>query len=260
MAFKVFDLTDKVSLVTGGSNGIGLGMAEALTMAGSDVVVWGIEPGHLKQAEVILKAHGRRVLCQIVDVTREQDVVAAITDAVKKFGRIDTVIAAAGILGEPTPLKSMSSDAFGEVLDVNLNGIFWTFREACRHMADRASNGEPGGSIIGIASMAALHGAPGIQAYAASKGAIFPLVRSIAVEYARYGVRANTVVPGWITTNMTRANHESEKFAEKVLPRIPARRWGVPEDLGGIAVYLASDASRYHSGDTIVIDGGYFVF
>jgi NAD(P)-dependent dehydrogenase (short-subunit alcohol dehydrogenase family) len=109
-------------------------------------------------------------------------------------------------------------------------------------------------------SVSAVHGAPRNQAYAATKGAVIPMIRGIAVEYARYGVRANAILPGWIATDMTAGAQQNSGFSEKVIPRVPMRRWGEPEDFGGIAVYLASDASKFHTADTFVIDGGYTVF
>jgi len=133
-------------------------------------------------------------------------------------------------------------------------------REAARHMVERAKGGDPGGSLIGVASLAGLEGAARNEAYSATKGALLAMMRSIAVEHARYGIRANAVAPGWIATDMTKGAQENPTFTEKVLPRVPMRRWGQPADFGGIAVYLASDASAYHTGDTFVIDGGYRVF
>jgi NAD(P)-dependent dehydrogenase (short-subunit alcohol dehydrogenase family) len=114
--------------------------------------------------------------------------------------------------------------------------------------------------LIGLASLAALEGAARNEAYAATKGAVISMIKSIAVEHARFGIRANAILPGWIATDMTQGAQQSAAFAEKVIPRIPARRWGEPKDFGGVAVYLASDASAYHSGDLFVIDGGYAIF
>jgi len=131
---------------------------------------------------------------------------------------------------------------------------------ACRHVAARAKAGAPGASLIGIGSLAGTQGAARNSVYAATKGAVPAVMNSIATEYARFGVRANTIVPGWIATDRTAERRADPAYSERVLPRIPARRWGEPEDFAGIAVYLASDASAYHTGDTIVIDGGYQVF
>ncbi|MCI3181288.1 2-deoxy-D-gluconate 3-dehydrogenase [Caulobacter sp. CCUG 60055] len=260
MAYAPFDLTGKVALVTGGNRGIGFGMAEALTQAGADVVIWGSNHDRNIEAEGKLTRHGRRVLAQVVDVSNEQAVVEAMAEAATAMGRIDTVIANAGVgYGAPS-FVDMTTETYRKVLAVNLDGVFWTFREACRHMVERARSGDPGGSIVGIASLAAIEGAARNEAYAATKGAVISMVKSVAVEHARYGVRANAILPGWIATDMTAGAQENKAFADKVIPRVPARRWGEPADFGGMAVYLASDASSYHSGDTLVIDGGYAIF
>jgi NAD(P)-dependent dehydrogenase (short-subunit alcohol dehydrogenase family) len=127
-------------------------------------------------------------------------------------------------------------------------------------MVERANKGDPGGSLVGVASLAGIEGAGRNEAYSATKGAVLAMMRSIAVEHARYGVRANSIAPGWIATDMTAGAQSNQTFLDKVIVRVPMRRWGKPEDFGGIAVYLASDASKYHTGDTFVIDGGYLVF
>jgi NAD(P)-dependent dehydrogenase (short-subunit alcohol dehydrogenase family) len=260
MAYAPFDLTGKVALVTGGNRGIGLGMARALAQAGADVVVWGSNAGHNSNAEGELRKTGRRVLAQQVDVADEAAVVAAMAEAVDKLGRVDCVIANAGIGGGAPSFSEMSVETWRRVLAVNLDGVFFTCREACKHMSARARAGSPGGSVVVTASLAAIEGAARNEAYAATKGGVISMMRAIAVEHARYGVRANAILPGWIATDMTAGAQENPAFAERVIPRVPARRWGEPEDFGGIAVYLASDASAYHSGDTFVIDGGYSIF
>jgi hypothetical protein len=124
----------------------------------------------------------------------------------------------------------------------------------------RAEKGDPGGRLVGIASLAARSASPRNEHYAATKGALIAMLKGMAVEFARYGVTANAILPGWIETEMTAPTFAFEKFAANVMRRIPARRWGKPADFGGIAVYLASDASAYHTGDEILIDGGYWVF
>jgi NAD(P)-dependent dehydrogenase (short-subunit alcohol dehydrogenase family) len=138
--------------------------------------------------------------------------------------------------------------------------VFWTFREACKHMVERAKAGDPGGSLLVTSSTSAIDGAPRNQAYASTKGGVIAMIRGIAVEYARYGVRANAVLPGWIRSDMTAGLQGWDKFNQQVIPRVPMRRWGEPEDFSGLAVYLASDASRFHTGDSFVIDGGYTIF
>jgi NAD(P)-dependent dehydrogenase (short-subunit alcohol dehydrogenase family) len=154
----------------------------------------------------------------------------------------------------------MSMATWRRVMSVNLEGAFTTCREACKHMVERAKNGDPGGSIVVTSSLSAIDGAARNEAYASAKGAVISMVRGIAVEHARYGVRANVILPGWIATDMTAGAQSSQVFTDRVISRVPFRRWGEPEDFGGIAVYLASDASKYHSGDSIIIDGGYAIF
>lgn len=260
MAYAPFDLTGKVALVTGGNRGIGLGMARALAQAGADVAIWGSNAEHNRNAEGELQKAGRRVLAQRVNVADEGEVVAGMAEAVDKLGRVDCVIANAGIGGGAPSFSEMSVETWRRVLAVNLDGVFFTCREACKHMSARARAGSPGGSIMVTASLAAIEGAARNEAYAATKGGVISMMRAIAVEHARFGVRANAILPGWIATDMTAGAQENPAFAERVIPRVPARRWGEPDDFGGIAVYLASDASAYHSGDTFVIDGGYSIF
>jgi NAD(P)-dependent dehydrogenase (short-subunit alcohol dehydrogenase family) len=257
--YKPFDLSGKVALVTGGNGGIGLGMAEALAASGADVVVWGTNEGKNAAAEKKLKAHGKRVLTRKVDVSKESEVVEGMQAALAAMGRIDFVVANAGI-GGGAPITEMTTELFRKVHGVNEEGVFWTFREAARHMIERAKKGDATGSLVVIASTAGIEGAARNAAYGASKGAVMSMARALAVELARYGVRVNSIAPGWIATDMTAGAQNSPVFTEKVIPRVPIRRWGQPEDFGGIAVYLASDASAYHTGETFVIDGGYTKF
>ena len=184
----------------------------------------------------------------------------SMADTIKEMGRVDSVFANAGIGGGAKSFAEFPTDVYRRVLSVNLDGVFFTLREAAKHMVERAKAGDPGGSLVGVASLAAIEGAARNEAYAATKGAVISMMKSIAVEHARYGVRANSVLPGWIATDMTQAAQDNSAFAEKVIPRVPMRRWGEPKDFGGVAVYLTSDASTYHSGDSFVIDGGYSIF
>lgn len=259
MALRAFDLAGKVALVTGGNSGIGLGMATGLAEAGADLCIWGRDAAKLEAARGALAGHGVRVHAQKVDVADSRAVTGAMQECVEVFGRVDAVFANAGI-GLGTKFLDLRDDDYHSVLRTNLDGVVWTLREAARHMTERAEAGDPGGSLVAVSSLSAIEGAARSEAYAASKGAILAVVRALAVEFARYGVRANSILPGWITTPMAERGHADPKMIAKVLPRIPARRWGSADDFAGIAVYLASDASSYHSGDSIVIDGGYTVF
>jgi NAD(P)-dependent dehydrogenase (short-subunit alcohol dehydrogenase family) len=255
--YKPFDLTGKVALVTGGNSGIGLGMARALAEAGADVAIWGTNAKKNAAAKSELAASGRSVLALECDVSDETAVEAAFAQTVDKLGRVDGCFANAGVSGRGTAsFLQMSSEEWRRVLKVNLDGAFFTFRAAARHMVERGG----GGVLVGTASLAAIEGAARSEHYAATKGGMISMIRALAVEFARHGVRANAILPGWIETDMTANAIGNEKFAGNVLPRIPMRRWGTGDDFGGIAVYLMSSASAYHTGDTFLIDGGYALF
>jgi NAD(P)-dependent dehydrogenase (short-subunit alcohol dehydrogenase family) len=261
MAYKPFDLSGKVALITGGNGGIGLGMAEALADAGADVVIWGMNPTKNADAKARLEAKGTRILVSTVDVTIEEAVVNGMAEAAATMGRLDFVAANAGIGKAAKSFETMDTGLLSDVLAVNLYGAFWTLREACKHMAERSAKGDKGGSLLITSSTGIVHGAAAGQAYGASKGAVAAMMRGIAVEYAKHGIRANAVLPGWTRADLTAPLQNWEKFNDRVINgRVPMKRWGEPDDFGGIAVYLASDASRFHTGDTIVIDGGYTVF
>jgi NAD(P)-dependent dehydrogenase (short-subunit alcohol dehydrogenase family) len=260
MSFKPFDLTSKVALVTGGNGGIGLGMAEGLASAGAKVVIWGLNLEKNEAASAKLKAYGGEVLVQRVDVGDEPAVVAGVAEAIEAMGRLDFVAANAGVGGAAASFAEFSTEQWRRVTTVNLDAVMWTFREACKHMVERAKAGDAGGSLLVTSSTSAIDGAPRNQAYAATKGGVIAMIRGIALEYARHGVRANAVLPGWIRSDMTTGLQGWEKFNQQVISRVPMRRWGEPEDFSGLAIYLASDASRFHTGDSFVIDGGYTIY
>ncbi|MEX2199640.1 MAG: SDR family oxidoreductase [Burkholderiales bacterium] len=257
---SAFDLSGKVALVTGGNGGIGLGMAEGLAAAGADLVIWGSNPDKNTAAEKLLKKHGRRVLAQRCDVSDETQVEECFSMALKAMGRIEGCFANAGVSQARAPLAELSTREWRRVMQVNLDGAFFTLRAAARHMTERSKSGDPGGRLVGMASSAAIHGAARASSYAATKGAMLTMIRALAVEMARHQVTANSILPGWIESDMTAAAIGDEKFSAAVLPRIPLRRWGTKEDFAGIAVYLMSDASGYHTGDHFVIDGAYTIF
>jgi len=258
MAYQPFDLSGKVALITGGNSGIGLGFADAIARSGGDVCIWGTNEEKNAAAAAQLEAHGTRVAALRCDVGDEAQVEDVFGETLKQFGRVDSCFANAGVSGRRGggPFTEMTSEEWHRVLRVNLDGAFYTFRAASRHMKERGD----GGRLIGTASLAAISGQARGQHYAATKGGLISMILALAVEMARYGVTANAILPGWIETAMTEQTFGWDKFAAAVMPRIPARRWGTGDDFGGIAVYLASDASAYHSGDTFVIDGAYGKF
>lgn len=256
---ELFDLSGNVALVTGGTRGIGLAMAEALLRAGADVIVWGSQPDSASAAAEGLSSIGGQTRGFAVDVSDEAAVVAAMAASVAAFGRIDSVFANAGRAGESIPFLDSSGADLQSIISVNTAGAYFTMREACRHMVARAEAGDPGGSIVAVGSVGTERGMSRFQSYAASKGALQPLIRAIVAEHSRHGIRANLIQPGFVHTDMTDHFRAAAGVSDEVLRRVPQRRWGRPADFGGIAVYLASDASAFHSGDSIVIDGGYLV-
>lgn len=257
MAFGEFNLAGKVALVTGGNSGIGLGMADGLARAGADVCIWGTNPDKNAAALKQLEAHGTRVLALKCNVADEAEVESSFQETLDKLGRVDSCFANAGVgSGSGLPFHQQPTDVWRRVWSVNLDGAFFTLRAASRHMVERGD----GGRLIGTSSGSAIHGAARGEAYAATKGAMVALMQSLAVEFARYGVTSNTITPGWIETPMTQRNVGNEKFESAVIRRVPLRRWGDGHDFAGIAVYLASDASKYHTGDNFIIDGGYTRF
>jgi NAD(P)-dependent dehydrogenase (short-subunit alcohol dehydrogenase family) len=251
-----FDLSGHAAVVTGGSSGIGKGIAEGLARAGADVAIWGRNAERNARAAHELSAHGTRIVDVACDVSDERAVDEAFARTLREFGRIDSCFANAGGGELHSAFVDMTLDEFRRILGVNLEGTFLTFRGAARHMIERGA----GGSLVGIASLAAVEGMARGQHYSAAKAGIVALTRSCAVELARHGIRANAILPGWIETPATERAFALESLQANVLRRVPQRRWGQPADFAGTAVYLASPASAYHTGDELIVDGGYRVY
>jgi NAD(P)-dependent dehydrogenase (short-subunit alcohol dehydrogenase family) len=253
---SLFDLTGHVALVTGGNSGIGLGMAEGLAAHGAGVAIWGTNPEKNAAAADQLRRHGGAVVDLVCDVGDRGAVLDAMSATVEALGRVDSCFVNAGVGGQAPSFLEMSDDEWHRVLRVNLDGAFYTAQEAVRRMVEQGS----GGSIVFTTSGSAYFGQQRGQHYASSKGALISMMKGIAVEHARHGVRANAVLPGWVETDMTAPAFAWKKFVDNVMPRTPARRWGTPADFAGVAVYLAGGASTWHTGDVITIDGGYYSF
>jgi NAD(P)-dependent dehydrogenase (short-subunit alcohol dehydrogenase family) len=228
-------------------------MAEALAAAGADVCIWGRSPERNRNAVERIGAHGTRVHAVACDVSTEEDVERAFGESLQLLGRLDACVANAGVDGERSRFPELEAEEWERVLAVNLTGTMLTFRSAARQMMQQGE----GGSLIATSSLASLLGLARKPHYSASKAGVNAMVRALAVELAPSGIRANSVLPGWVDTPMTDGTLTLPAFEQEVLPRIPMRRWGRPADFAGIVVYLASDASSYHTGDAFVIDGGY---
>jgi NAD(P)-dependent dehydrogenase (short-subunit alcohol dehydrogenase family) len=258
---SIFDLSGRVAVVTGGNGGIGLGIAQALALSGCDVSIWGRNAEKNKAAAATLAKSPGTVdtrLCDVSDPAAVRDAMKATLDT---FGRVDGCFANAGIGGGGRkPFIERSEEEWRKMFATNLDGVFHVFQAAARHMTERAQAGDAFGRLVATSSLASLFGTARNEHYAGTKAAINALCRALAVELARYGVTANAILPGWIKSDMTARVMADDKFVGAVMPRIPMRRFGEPSDFGGIAVYLMSKASSYHTADCFVIDGGYTAF
>lgn len=252
-----WDMSGKVVIVTGGNAGIGLGFARGIARAGGDVVIWGRRREKNEAAAGELRDFGKRVLTQEVDVSDEGRVIAATAEAVKAMGRVDGVIANAGIMTRAPSFLEMTSETYHQLLAINQHGAMYVAREAARHMKARFDAGDPGGSILFCASLSALTGSAGMQHYNAAKGALASMARGIAVDVGKYGVRCNTVCPGYTISETVIDPGPDSALGKQVRERTPIARFGTAEDFEGIGVYFMSDASRYHTGDLVKVDGGW---
>ena len=253
---SAFDLSGLVALVTGGNGGIGLGMAVALAEGGADVAVRGTNAAKNGDAAARLERTGRKIFTARCDVSREGEVAGAFAATVAALGKVDAVFANAGVTGRGEAFVDTSLAEWRRVLDVNLDGVFLTLREAARHLVERGE----GGSLVAVSSTSAVHGTPRNEAYSASKAAVLALARGLAVELARHRIRCNALLPGWTETELTAAGRDNPKFVENTTYRTPVRRWAQPSEFGPAAVYLAAPGLTFHTGDALVVDGGYTIF
>lgn len=256
MTNSMFDLTGHVALITGGNSGIGLGMARGLAQAGADVCIWGTNAERNAAAAAELSEFGGRVRSMVCDVGDETAVQESFAAVLEHFGRVDSCFANAGVSGAGVPFTETSLEEFRRVTRINLEGAFLTLRAAAAHMVERGG----GGVLVGTSSVSTIHGAPRNQAYAASKAGLTAMLKGCAVELARHGIMAHSIVAGWTETPLASPALHNPAFEKKVLPRMPHRRWGKPEDFAALAVYLASGAGGFHTGDEIVVDGAYSIF
>lgn len=243
-------------MITGGNGGIGLGLAKGCAAAGAAVAIWGRNSEKLEKATAELKGLGGTVLTQQVDVSDEAQVDEAMAQVVTDLGRVDSVFANAGVGAIPKPFIEQTTDEWKALQKVNCDGVFFTLRAAARVLIEQGE----GGSLVGVSSVSAIHGAAMSQSYAASKISVLAIMRALAVELARYNVRCNSIIPGWTETEMTEPAREYDRFLTATTARTPIRRWGVPDDFAALGAYLADPSIIFHTGDEIVLDGGYTRF
>jgi 2-dehydro-3-deoxy-D-gluconate 5-dehydrogenase len=249
---RLFDLTGRVAVITGGNQGIGFGIAQGLAAAGAAVVVAGRRPEKNAEAVQKLTALGATAAAIEVDVENEASCRALIAQSVERLGRLDILVNNAGTAYRRQPQDYTLAD-WQRVIDVNLTGAFVCAHAAYPHMV-RAG----GGKIINIGSMMSIFGTSYAVAYAASKGGIVQMTKALACAWAKDNIQANAILPGWIDTDFTRtAREQVPGLHERVLARTPAGRWGSPDDLCGVAVFLACAASDFVTGAAIAVDGGY---
>jgi 2-deoxy-D-gluconate 3-dehydrogenase len=248
----LFDLTGRVAVITGGNTGIGFGIATGFARAGAAVVVAGRRAEKNAEAVAALERGGAKALAVAADVRDEQACRALMERAVGQFGRLDILVNNAGKAIRKQP-EAYTVAEWHEVVDVNLTSAFVCSQAAYPHMVKSG-----GGKIISIGSMLSIFGASFAVAYGASKGGIVQMTKGLAVAWAKDNIQANAILPGWIDTDLTRsARQQVAGLNERVLARTPAARWGTPEDLAGLAVFLASPASDFITGAAIPVDGGY---
>jgi NAD(P)-dependent dehydrogenase (short-subunit alcohol dehydrogenase family) len=249
---KLFDLTGKTAIVSGGGKGIGRQMAEGLAEAGANLVLCARNAERCEQAAAELEQVGVKALGLACDVRDPEQVAAVVARTVADFGAVDVLVNNAGTVWGATP-EDMPLEGWQKVVDVNLTGVFLFSQAAGRAMIDRG-----GGSIVNIASVAGLHGAPPeivtSVVYHATKGGVIAFTRDLAWKWAAHGIRVNAIAPGWFPSDM--ANFVIDHAGEELVRRVPLGRFGGPEDLKGPVVFLASDASAYVTGHTLVVDGG----
>ncbi len=247
----LFDLTGKAAIVTGGNGGIGLGMAKGLGQAGASLLIVGRNAEKNAGAVAELRDTGAKAEAFAADVTSEEGCEALAAAALDRFGRIDILVNNAGINIRKNP-EDLSLAEWREVMDTNLTSAFLCSKAVYPAMKGR------GGKIVNIGSMLSIFGAPFAAPYGASKGGIVQLTKALASSWARDNIQVNAVLPGWIDTDLTKtARNQIPTLNSRVLMRTPARRWGVPDDLAGVAVFLASRASDFVTGTAIPVDGGY---
>ncbi len=247
----MFDLTDKVAVITGSSKGIGLSIAEFMARAGAKVVISSRKQEVCESAAAKIREDGGEALAIPCNISRKEELQKLVDETVAAWGRLDILVCNAAVNPYYGPMSGMSDEAYDKVMNSNVRSNFWLCNLAAPLMVEQG-----GGSIIIVSSIGGNQGSETLAVYGISKAADFALVRNLAVEWGPKGITANCIAPGLIKTDFSRALWENPKIASGIEEGTPVRRIGDPEDIGGVALFLASDAARYLTGQTIVVDGG----
>jgi NAD(P)-dependent dehydrogenase (short-subunit alcohol dehydrogenase family) len=247
---NIFDLTGKIALVTGASRGLGQQFARALASAGADLAITGRTRDSLESFADEIRALGRRVAAIELDLRDQSSIEAAVADALSQLGQIDILVNNAGCNIRKRALD-VTWDDWNTILDTNLRGTFFVAQAVARHMIPRRT-----GRIINIGSVTCVAGYAGLGPYGASRGGVKQLTMSLAHDWGEYGITVNCLAPGWFKTAQNRVMYEDAGWVEYLCERIPLGRPGQPGDLDGALLLLASDAGRYITGQTILVDGG----
>jgi len=246
----MFDLTGKTVLVSGASRGIGRSVAVCMAKAGADLILWGRDREALAQTQASVNEFGVKSTVAAFDVTDGAAVVEATAKSIQECGKIDAAVINAGV-NKLKPFLDWTPQEWEQVMGANLVGAMHTMQAVGRHMTERKS-----GSVITMASIYSFVGAPGNCIYCLTKGGLMQLSKCVAVEWSRFNVRVNAICPGWIETDLTTPYMQDDKVVAAGLKNIPLRRFGKPDDIGPMAVYLAADESQWVTGQSFVIDGG----
>src|SRR5580765_1781526 len=250
MELKSFDLTGKVAIVTGASRGLGQYFGRALARAGADLVTTSREVSALEGFRAEIEGLGRKVLTLALDVRNYESIQKMAEQAVGNFGKVDILVNNAGC-NVRKPALEVTWEDWNLVLDTNLRGTFFVAQAAARHMIPRKY-----GRIINIGSVTSVAGYAGLGPYGASRGGVKQLTMSLADDWGPHGITVNCLAPGWFKTAQNAVMYENKEWVEYLCDRIPLKRPGQPEDLEGAVVFLASDASAYVTGQTLLVDGG----
>ncbi|MDP2884472.1 MAG: 2-dehydro-3-deoxy-D-gluconate 5-dehydrogenase KduD [Ignavibacteria bacterium] len=246
---KAYDLTDKVAIVTGGCKGLGRGMAIGLAEAGADIVL--VDREEANEAAGVVRSLGRRALVVTADLMSIDRIPSVVQQTIEAFGKVDILVNNAGTIRR-APAIDYSEKDWDDIMAVNAKTVFFFSQAVARDMMKRKS-----GKIINIASLLSFQGGVFVPAYSASKGAVAQVTKALANEWAAHGININAIAPGYMATDNTKALREDPVRSKTILDRIPAGRWGTPEDLAGVAVFLACSASDYVNGHVLVVDGGW---